>query len=274
MTRVSDTPPKYSKSFAHSIIAPIGAVADLQSANGLFNDLMESVKRFGSIVIAEGITAASGHALVMATGSAYNAKWGGLNITDDVSVTADSTAVRDGTDNKPVMKKRLLGSLDFPVVQEADINDGNHVINSHLVGGKRFGAGVVVKTAAGRFVLALAGGTNAQDKWYGIDGTQLYSPTAETVSTAPFDKKPVAKEPVVTAIPFSVTTEEELVVAAKPVNSGDGVSSGKRKGALIVTYAAAANPLVPKLYMALGDAPTSKWALLLGDDATGAVTPA
>lgn len=272
MTRISDVPAKLAKPLAHAVIAPVGTIVELAKPNGLFNSLSEEIKKGGSVVIAEGITAQAGHALVMANGPLYNAKWNGLNIAADVAVTADATVPRVGSDRAPVVTKHQLGALEFPVVTLAQLSDGNHQVNSYPVGGKKLGAAVIVQLVSGRYSLAISTGINATSPWVNIDGTALATPSAETVRAAPFDKKPVVVTPKVVAIPFPVVAEADLAVAANVINSGDGTISGKKKGALIIGYGAAF--AAPSLYMATGILPTDKWVKLIGDDVAGALTPA
>ena len=272
MTRISDVPAKLAKPFAQALIAPVGTLTELALPNGRFNSLLEETKKGGSVVIAEGITAGLGHALVMADGPLYNAKWNGLGIAEDVLVTTDTTPTRVGSDVKPVIPKHQLGSLDFPVVTQAQLADGNHVVNAYPVGGKKFGACVIVKLTSNRYALAISTGINATSPWVGVTGTVLVTPSAETVVASPFDKKPVVLTPKVVAIPFPVVAAADLALKDHPANSGDGTVSGKKTGALLVTYAAGVT--TPILYMATGILPTDKWVQLVGDDTAGAITPA
>ena len=271
MVRITDVAPKYTKSFAHAVIAPLGTKAELATPDGLFNSLLEDTKRLGSVVIVTDGTAGAGHALVMATGTDYDSLWAGLGVTGDITVTADTGTTVAWSDKKPKLLKRKLGSLDFPIVKQSDLADGDKPVNNFIQSGKRFGACVIVALTAGGYAVAIAGGKAPEDKWYKIDGTVLLTPSAEVVVTAPFDKKPKVSNSTVTAIPFPVVLTATLSSATSAVNADDGISSGKRHGSMVVEQTAAGLPI---LRVAAGIAPTDKWLQLLGDDTTGAITPA
>lgn len=258
--RISDGSPVFIAPFAHAVIAPLATSAQLADALGEFNyHGGEDVKRLGSVVLVT--DSGAGHALLMATAYENESVWMDLAAVANITPTGAIADVGGPvSDRKPSFgsTNAVLGSLDFPIYQLAEVESADEYINSNTQGGKQLGAAIIIEVSAGVYKLFIAQGSAEVDTWIGLDAT-VVTPTTLTVEVPPHDKKPLVRSPQVAAVPFPVVANADLADVDNVINAGDGVYNGKEEGSMVVITDGL-------LYTALGSDADSGWAQLISDD--------
>lgn len=269
----SDVPNKLAAPAAHAFPMPEGNLAYFQDGSSQAN--WEQTKRIGSVAILANHATLT-NTLVMALGYLPEDNWMVLDGSNEEIITALTHTPRGRTfisDAKPRIKERIMGSVDFPIVETAELSDLAHPINNYNLSGKKKGAAVIGHDGSGGYALYVANGHDFADTWVtGAAGTNI-TPTG-TLPSEDLTKRYSATKPKlvdydVTAIPLFVYSESDLGDISHPINAGDGTVSGKLRRAMVVADSGS----TVSVRVAQGGAASAPWFDLLDADATDPITP-
>lgn len=260
---MSDSKPKFIEPFAHRTVFPIVTSADLADAtSGVNTDLGGGVKARGSMVMA---IVGAGRYVYAAEGPKPTDAWKRLDTGADVVPTGTPNAGGIAGDVKPKYVQPIVGGLEMPIVQEADLIDQSHPVNRADLSGKRITAVVIVERADGAWEWVTALGADDNSEWKG--NVNKYTPVG---GSQPVDgHKPVAYGEYPVCPYLEVTVTAELADIDDVKNAGDGVYNGKVAGSLI------SNSTDATMRLAAGPLPSDPWVRIFNaDDATGIINPA